>query len=191
MARIPGWVTLTDGEELVWSGGPSPVQITSQLLGEMALVLAGLVVAAVGPRVVAGMAVPGLEALPGGIAFVGLLLAVLGLLAGLLTYLRFQAVEYLVTTDELYVKRGLVSRSVTNLRLDRIQDSGFEQSAFQRLLGYGDVYVSTAGSSGADLVFRNVRDPSTVNSVITEQLDAARTPRSTGAPAVDNSHRRR
>ncbi|QLD89062.1 PH domain-containing protein [Natronomonas salina] len=191
MRQVPDWVTLTDGEKIVWSGGPSPVVIASSLLGEAVLVVVGLIIAGIGPGLVDGGTFPGAGALPGGIRFVGLIIALAGILAGLWTYLRFQSVEYVITSDELYVKRGMLSRSVTNLRLDRIQDSGFNQSASQRLLGYGDVYVSTAGSGGAELVFRNVNDPARVNNAITEQLDAARSPGTTSAPSVDNSSRRR
>jgi len=170
MATVPEWVTLTEGETVVWTGGPSPVQVLKELTGEGLLVVVGLAVAALRPTEVAGVPIPGLELLPVGLGLVGLGLVLVGVLAGLATYLRFRAVEYVVTSEELYVKRGLVSRSVTNLRLDRVQDCGFEQSATQRLSGYGDVYVSTAGGGGVELVFRNVPDPAAVNGVVTERL---------------------
>lgn len=173
MLKSSDWVTLTDSEQVVWSGGPSAVLVARELLAETLLVVVGIVVAGYGPGLFEGLGISFLEALPAGVRIVGLLLAVAGILLWLLTYLRFSSIEYLVTTDEVYVKRGLVSRSVTNLRIDRIQDCGFEQSALQRLLGYGDVYVSTAGSGGAELVFEDVSDPANVNSTITNQLDGA------------------
>ena len=171
MSRVPDWVTLTDREQVVWRGGPSPIKVAWELLGEAVVVIVGLAIAAATPTSVAGVPIP--EA----VGLLGLLLAVLGLLAGLLTYLRYDAVTYLITTEEVYVKRGLFSRSVTNLRLDRIQDCGFEQSRLQRVLGYGDVYVSTAGRSGVELVFEDVPRPSTVNGYITEELDATQSRR--------------
>lgn len=177
--RSSDWLTLTDGEQVVWSGGPSTVLVARELLAETGLVVVGILVAGYGPRLVDGLGSPLLDALPAGVRVIGLLLAVVGIVAWLVTYLRFQSIEYLVTNDEVYVKRGLVSRSVTNLRLDRIQDCGFEQSALQRVLGYGDVYVSTAGSGGAELVFEDVGDPARVNSVITQELDGTYARRTT------------
>ena len=168
MSRVPDWVTLTEGERVVWTGGPSAYRVASELAGEAVLVVVGLAVAAGAPSTVAGVDVPDV------VALLGLLVALAGLLAGLVTYLRYDAITYLLTTEEVYVKRGLYSRSVTNLRLDRVQDCGFEQSTLQRLLGYGDVYVSTAGRSGVELVFEDVPRPSEVNSIVTEELDAAR-----------------
>ena len=98
----------------------------------------------------------------------------LGVALAVASYLRVRAVEYLITSTELYRKRGLLSRSVRNLRLDRVQDSGFEQGALQRLLGYGTVRVSTAGGGGVEMRFRAVADPEAVNARITRQLDRVR-----------------
>lgn len=172
---VPAWVTLTGGESVVWSGGPSLVVLLERLLGEAVLVVAGLWLVVDGPGRLLGVEVPDLAATPVDTSVaVGAALAFLGLVLAAGTYLRFRAVEYLATTEELYVKRGLVSRSVTNLRLDRVQDSGFSQSATQRFFGYGDVFVSTAGGGGVELSFRNVPDPAQVNGIVTQQLDRAR-----------------
>lgn len=72
-----------------------------------------------------GFGIPTIPLNPLGLAGIGLALAVIGALSGIVAYLRFRAREYLITTKELYRKQGLISRSVTNLRLERVQDSGF------------------------------------------------------------------
>jgi len=79
--------------------------------------------------------------------------------------------RYLVTSDEVYVKNGLFSRSVTNARLDQIQNTTFTQSALGRALSYGDVHMDTAGHAGTEIVFRNAADPDAVVAAITRQLD--------------------
>ena len=78
-----------------------------------------------------------------------------------------------MTPGCVHRKQGLLSRSVRNLRLDWVQDSGFKQGALQRLLGYGTVRVSTAGG-GVEMRFRAVADPEAVNARITRQLDRVR-----------------
>ncbi|MFW5919501.1 MAG: PH domain-containing protein [Halanaeroarchaeum sp.] len=172
--EVPDWVTLTEGEQVVWRGGPATVRIAQELIGEAVLVVLGLWLAVAPPAALFGVALPTIPVVPLGLVGVGLVLAGVGVLSGVVTYLRFRAVEYLVTTEELYHKRGLLSRSVTNLRLERVQDSGFTQSAFQRLFDYGHVHVSTAGGGGVELRFADVDDPSAVNAVITEHLDRVR-----------------
>ena len=172
--EVPDWVTLTDDETVVWRGGPSTARVVQELLGETLLVVGGLAVVAVGSGAVAAVDPPTLSAVPLGLVGVGLAVVLLGIVLGVVTYLRFRAIEYLITTSELYRKRGLFSRSVRNLRLERVQDSGFQQSAVQRLLGYGTVHVSTAGGGGVELRFRDVPDPEAVNGRITRQLDRVR-----------------
>lgn len=172
--EVPDWVTLTDGETVVWRGGPSTARVVQELLGETLVVVVGLAVVAVGSGAVAAVDPPTLSVVPLGLVGVGLAVALLGVALGAVTYLRFRAIEYLITTSELYHKQGLLSRSVRNLRLERVQDSGFQQSAVQRLLGYGTVHVSTAGGGGVELRFRNVPDPEAVNGRITRQLDRVR-----------------
>ena len=172
--EVPDWVTLTDDETVVWRGGPSTARVVQELLGETLLVVVGLAVVAVGSGAVAAVDPPTLSAVPLGLVGVGLAVVLLGVVLGVVTYLRFRAIKYLITTSELYRKRGLFSRSVRNLRLERVQDSGFQQSAVQRLLGYGTVHVSTAGGGGVELQFRDVPDPEAVNGRITRQLDRVR-----------------
>ena len=174
--EVPDWVTLTDDETAVWRGGPSTARVVQELLGETLLVVVGLAVVAVGSGAVAVAAVdpPTLSVVPLGLVGIGLAVVLLGVGLGVVTYLRFRAIGYLITTSELYRKRGLFSRSVRNLRLERVQDSGFQQSAVQRLLGYGTVHVSTAGGGGVELRFRHVPDPGAVNDRIARQLDRVR-----------------
>lgn len=172
--EVPDWVTLTEGEQVVWQGGPANVRVAEELIGEVVLVLVGLGLALVQPAALFGFGIPAIPIIPLGLAGIGLGLAAIGALSGIVTYLRFRAREYLITTTELYRKQGLISRSVTNLRLERVQDTGFTQSVFQRLFDYGHVNVSTAGGGGVELRFENVPDPSAVNGIITEQLNRVR-----------------
>lgn len=167
MASAPDWVTLTEGEQVVWSGRPSTKRVAEEVVGESLLVVLGVALTVAPIQAYAPVEVPDPGLYP-------LVLSAVGVLLAAVTYVRFKVVAYVLTTEELYRKEGLVSRSVQTLRLDRVQDHGFEQSAKQRLLGYGDVSVSTAGSSGTDLAFRNVPNPEAVAARISEQLEATR-----------------
>lgn len=164
----PGWVTLTEGETVVWSGGPSIATVSGTLAVDVVLAVVGLLA-----TVRAGLFGPFSEPLAS-LGALPLALVVLALGHAALAVARWQAIQYLVTTEELYRKRGLLSRDVKNLRLGQIQNTGFTQSAIQRLLGYGTVTVSTAGSAGTELAFAGVPDPERVNGIVTEQLDAFR-----------------
>lgn len=155
--RVPDWVTLTDGEEVVWTGGPTLLAAAGPIVGGALLVLAGLA---------------GAGALTEPLRWLALAVAAVGLVVVAATYVRVQSTRYVLTSEEVYRKTGILSRRVTNLRLERIQDTSFSQSLLQRIFSYGDVHISTAGSTGAELRIEDVSDPQHVSAVITRQLDA-------------------
>lgn len=152
---VPEWVTLTEGETVRWSGHPSyrPVAIYIGL---------GLVVALAG-AVLAALFQPW---------WAPLLLVPVGLAISGRYLVERWTVRYVVTSEEVYKKRGLYTRNVTQLRLDRVQNTSFNQSVFERFLDYGDIHVETAGSDTTELVFEDVPHPERVNKIITEGLDA-------------------
>ena len=55
---------------------------------------------------------------------------------------------YVLTTERIVVRRGLVARTGTEIPLESITNVLFRQRTLQRLLGYGDVLVESAGSQG-------------------------------------------
>ena len=106
---------------------------------------------------------------------IGGLLALMGLLGIGRSLLAWWAIVYLITSEEVYKKHGLISRTVTNVRLDQIQNTTFEQSVLGRLLSFGSVYIDTAGSGSTEVVLERVPRPQTVVSILTQQLDSVRT----------------
>ncbi|PSP96482.1 hypothetical protein BRC94_12660 [Halobacteriales archaeon QS_5_70_17] len=154
----PDWVTLTDDEEIVWTGTPSLHRIVPQIAAGGFLMLAGMLLNAF---------------LPQDLPFRGAayLLVPLGMLVVGVAYVRHQSVRYVITTNEVYKKTGVVSRRVTTLRLDRVQNTTFRQSLTERFLSYGDLYIETAGTASTEMVFEDVPDPQEVSSMLTQQLD--------------------
>lgn len=156
---VPSWVTLTEGETVVWSGRPS-------LLGSLGSLLRGVLVAFAGVAIYVVLVAAEVEPRRP--------VLVLVLVGGLLmayAILKHRSTRYVVTTNEVYRKEGLLSRRVTSLRLDRIQNTSFEQSFLQRLLSYGDVNIDTAGTGGTEITFEAVVRPQEVSKLLTEQLD--------------------
>ena len=168
METAPDWVTLTDGEEVVWHGRPT----IYSYVGEVAI---GLVIIAVGIGiwVVIGMGndlgIPTLSAVPSDL--IGGVVVVLGITTAGRPLIRWWNVRYLITSEEVYKKRGVISRTVQNLRLDRVQNTSFTQSILGRLLSHGNVHVETAGTGRTEMTFRKVSDPEDVVGHITTQLD--------------------
>jgi uncharacterized membrane protein YdbT with pleckstrin-like domain len=149
---------LHPGEEIVFEGRP----VWRSTLGFYVYGLLGAV--AIG--VVAGLAV----STTAGVA-VWLALLALVLLVG---FLRRIATRYAITTQRLRIQRGILSRSVQQTRIERVQNVNTRQSLVERVLQVGTVDFDTAGTDDSDFTFIGVGDPHrVVEAVDRAQREAA------------------
>jgi len=157
------WLHLTDDEEVRWAGRPSRYTIAIQLAvaATAAAVGAGLILFVWEPTLLVTIAA----------TVVGAVLLLAGLGYGAYVYLKWRRLLYVITTEEVYVKEGLISRDVVQIRLDRIQNTTYEQSILQRLLSIGHVELYTAGSGTQDLEMRHVPNPERITSTLTSLLE--------------------
>lgn len=158
------WLHLTENEEVQWTGRPSRFTIVVPVVGGMVLAFAGIALAFwLRPHAEASV-------LPGVVGYLPLGLSLVGLGWAGTVYLDWLRLLYVVTDEVIYVKHGLVSRDVTQIRLERVQNTSFDQSLLERILRFGDVRIYTAGTGTEDLVFENVSNPERVCQLLTELL---------------------
>jgi uncharacterized membrane protein YdbT with pleckstrin-like domain len=62
--------------------------------------------------------------------------------------LAYLATDYVLTTERIIVRRGLIARSGTEIPLEKVANVLFSQSFLERLFGYGDVLLESAGAQG-------------------------------------------
>ncbi|WP_348609302.1 PH domain-containing protein [Halobaculum rarum] len=103
---------------------------------------------------------------------VPLSLVLVGIPIIVVAYLSRENTEYVITTEALYVKRGVVSRDVKRVGFEKVQDTSYAQDFFGTQFGYGSVDVSTAGGSGVELSFDNVADPKRIQELVNERIRA-------------------
>lgn len=168
MVDVPTWVTLTDGEEVIWQGRPTLVRYLGRLVVPLLLVALGVVVWLLASDLL-GLGVTLPAQVPA--TLVGALAVLAGLAAAARVVVAWWTVSYLLTTEEVYRKQGVVSREVQNLRLDRIQNTTFTQSLLGRVTSHGDVHIETAGTHGTEITFEDVPNPQRVVGYITDALD--------------------
>ena len=87
-------------------------------------------------------------------------------------YLSRENTEYVITTEALYKKRGVLSRDVKRVGFEKVQDTSYTQDFFGTQFGYGDVDISTAGGSGVELSFDSVADPKRIQELVNERIRA-------------------
>ena len=90
-----------------------------------------------------------------------LLLAVptlgIALLAAIYEWIRLRSIEMGVTNRRVVRKTGIVSRETEELRLASIETIDLRQSAWGRMLGFGDVVLTGRGESA--MSFSRLADP--------------------------------
>ena len=87
-----------------------------------------------------------------------------------LTYARWATINFVVTTDRVIYRSGVVSKHGIEIPLERINTVFFHQSIFERVLGTGDLGIESAGEGGRE-TFANIRRPSTVQNEIYRQME--------------------
>jgi uncharacterized membrane protein YdbT with pleckstrin-like domain len=86
-------------------------------------------------------------------------------------YLRWITTNFVVTTDRLIYRHGVLSKHGIEIPLDRVNTVFFRQSIFERLVGAGDLIIESASETGRQR-FSNVRKPSAVQNEIYRQIEA-------------------
>jgi membrane protein YdbS with pleckstrin-like domain len=85
--------------------------------------------------------------------------------------LRWLTTHFVLTTERLIFRSGLVAKFGREIPLERINDVTFSQSVFERVIGIGDLVIESAGEQGQS-TFSDIRDPEAVQLQIYRQMDA-------------------
>jgi membrane protein YdbS with pleckstrin-like domain len=56
--------------------------------------------------------------------------------------------NYVLTTERIVVRRGMIARTGTEIPLEQVTNVLFSQTVLERLIGFGDVVLEAAGSEG-------------------------------------------
>jgi uncharacterized membrane protein YdbT with pleckstrin-like domain len=137
---------LHPGEEIVFEGHPS-------WRGVLSFYLKGLAIAIVIGVILLLVSSTGL----GIVAFAVVMALVV--VAGLVVRM---GTRYVITTERLNIRRGILAKHVQQTSIDRVQNVNTEQSLIQRVLRVGAVDFDTAGTDDSDFTFRGVADPAAI-----------------------------
>jgi uncharacterized membrane protein YdbT with pleckstrin-like domain len=88
-----------------------------------------------------------------------------------LRYARWITTNFVITTDRLIYRHGVLAKHGIEIPLDRVNTVFFRQSLFERMVGSGDLVIESAGEMGRQ-AFSNVRNPSAVQSEVYRQIEA-------------------
>jgi hypothetical protein len=110
-------------------------------------------------------------------AAVGWLLLAILLVAGAwlgVRALRWHTTSIVLTNRRILERRGVLSRTGVEIRLDRINELSYRQTLFERIVRTGSLVIEVGGETGV-VLFNHLPQPAAVQSLVTEQIDRMRT----------------
>lgn len=109
----------------------------------------------------------------GGVVALVFALAGLVALAWLgLRYLRWSTTMFVITTDRLVLRSGVLAKHGKEIPLERVNDITVSQSLFERVIRAGDVVLESGGERGQQVV-SNIPRPFEVQNVIYAEIERA------------------
>jgi uncharacterized membrane protein YdbT with pleckstrin-like domain len=90
----------------------------------------------------------------------------------LLRFLVWTTTNFVVTTDRLIFRSGVLAKHGREIPLERVNDISFNASLFERIIGAGDLVIESAGERGQQM-FTDIPRPMQVQNEVYRQMEAA------------------
>jgi membrane protein YdbS with pleckstrin-like domain len=87
-----------------------------------------------------------------------------------LEYLKWNFTHFVVTSDRVIFRTGVLSKRAVEIPLERVSNINFHQRIWERMIGAGDLEIESAGRDGQS-VFNNVRHPEAVQQELYKQME--------------------
>lgn len=85
-------------------------------------------------------------------------------------FMRWSTTHFVLTTDRLITRSGVIAKHSREIPLERINDVTFNQTVIDRALGAGDLLIESAGERGQSRI-SNVRCPEEVQLMIYKETE--------------------
>ena len=147
--KIPSGFSLLEGERPYWHGRRSPKSLMGSIIAGILLLLIGILLTVV---------------------YIGVVFIIVGLILLIRVPLAVISSEYFITSHRMYVKYGIVSRRVFEIKNEWITGVIVRQGFLGRLLNYGDVLYSTPGQYAGSVLMVGVSDPMNIRTMVEDIL---------------------
>jgi len=86
-------------------------------------------------------------------------------------FLRWSNTQFVLTSERVISREGILAKSALEIPLHRINDVGFTQTILERVLGTGNLSIESAGEHGMNR-FLFIRHPEKVQNEIYKAMEA-------------------
>lgn len=103
---------------------------------------------------------------------VGIPLSVIGIGLVIIAakYFEIKNTDFVITSNSLYRKKGVLSRRIKEIDFEKIQNTELRQGILGNIFGYGAIDISTAGSGETELTVRNIAEPEEFVKMLSHQI---------------------
>ncbi len=105
-----------------------------------------------------------------GLKWVVGVLALVSLVWTALRWLAWRTTHFVITSDRVIARRGVVAKSGIEIPLERVNNVSFKQSIFERLIDAGDLLIESGGEEGQQR-FSDILKPDQVQNLIHVQME--------------------
>jgi uncharacterized membrane protein YdbT with pleckstrin-like domain len=99
--------------------------------------------------------------------------AALAVVAFVIRYLKWTNTNFVLTSDRLIYRHGVLAKHGREIPLERINDISFSQRVIERMLGTGDLMIESAGERGQE-TFADIPKPSKVQNVLYAEMERSK-----------------
>lgn len=85
-------------------------------------------------------------------------------------WLAWRTTHFVITSDRLIARRGIVAKSGIEIPLERVNNVSFNQSIFERVIKAGDLLIESGGEDGQQR-FTDILRPDEVQNLIHLQME--------------------
>jgi uncharacterized membrane protein YdbT with pleckstrin-like domain len=103
--------------------------------------------------------------------YIGIALIAVAVVNLLIVYLKWRTTDFVLTSDRLVTRSGILSRNSREIPLERINDLSCHQSLFERVIHAGDLMVESGGELGQS-TFHNFGDPFELQNAVHRAIEA-------------------
>jgi len=152
MAKKPDSLSLAPDEKIMWNGKRAKRSLISStgkglklllVTGFLGVLLAGIIAVST-PAAIEEMC----------------LLFIFLFLAGILTlpFMMQEKHQYAITNKRVFARRGLGTRKINEIPLDKVVNTTYQQGFIGRSLGFGDLQFNSAAGADQGVVFKGLKN---------------------------------
>jgi membrane protein YdbS with pleckstrin-like domain len=120
--------------------------------------------------IVIGIIVMAADDPPNALKWIALALIVASAVWLLIRYLKWATTNFVITSDRVIFRHGVVAKSGIEIPLERVNSVHFNQSVFERMIGAGDLLIES-GAEGGQQRFTDVHNPDKIQNLIHSQME--------------------